>query len=84
MTNKNCHTRKIARVADWRSPRRPALLLACRGIYWPDRVVALFLEAVREKESLWNTKSEAYKNRNVKKKTVRGGTAGDKRRFARR
>ncbi|XP_068752661.1 uncharacterized protein [Montipora capricornis] len=38
-----------------------------RGIYWPDRVVTLLLEAVREKESLWNTKSEAYKNRNVKK-----------------
>ncbi|XP_068690993.1 uncharacterized protein [Montipora foliosa] len=38
-----------------------------RGIYWPDRVVTLLLGAVREKESLWNTKSEAYKNRNVKK-----------------
>ena len=38
-----------------------------RGIYWPDRVMTLLLEAVREKESLWNTKSEAYKNRNVKK-----------------
>ena len=24
--------------------------------------------AIREKESLWNTKSEAYKNRKVKKK----------------
>lgn len=36
------------------------------GFYWPDRVVTLLLEAVREKESLWNTKSEAYKNRNVK------------------
>ena len=38
-----------------------------RGIYWPDLVMTLLLEAVREKESLWNTKSEAYKNRNVKK-----------------
>ena len=37
------------------------------GIYWPARVMTLLLEAVREKESLWNTKSEAYKNRNVKK-----------------
>ena len=27
-----------------------------RGIYWPDRVVTLLLETVREKESLWNTK----------------------------
>ena len=56
-----------------------------RGIYWPDRGVTLLLEAVREKESLWNTKSEAYKNGNVKKKnTVRGSTAGDKGRIARR
>ena len=38
-----------------------------RGIYSPDRVMTLLLEAVREKESLWNTKSKAYKNRNVKK-----------------
>ena len=29
--------------------------------------MTLLLEAVREKESLLNTKSEAYKNRNVKK-----------------
>ena len=29
--------------------------------------MTLLLEAVREKESLWNTKSEAYKNPNVKK-----------------
>ena len=29
--------------------------------------MTLLLEDVREKESLWNTKSEAYKNRNVKK-----------------
>ena len=27
----------------------------------------MIVGAVREKESLWNTKSEAYKNRNVKK-----------------
>ena len=31
--------------------------------------MTLLLEAVREKESLWNTNSEAYKNRNVNKKT---------------
>ena len=31
--------------------------------------MTLLLEAVREKESLWNAKSEACKNRNVKKKT---------------
>ena len=45
----------------------------------------MLLKAVAEKESLWNTKSEAYKNRNVKKKnTVLVSTAGDKRRTARR
>ena len=87
MTNKNCHTRKIARVDDsshkiWqilvvpnlplrtRSKWRPPTLTSAassRGIYWPDQVMTLLLEAVREKESHWNTKSEAYKNRNVKK-----------------
>ena len=55
-----------------------------REIFWPDRVVTLLLKAVREKENLWNTKSEAYKNRNVKKNTVRVSTAGDKTRIARR
>lgn len=34
---------------------------------WPDHVVSLLLEAVRKRESIWNTKSEEYKNRNIKK-----------------
>jgi len=38
------------------------------GIYWPDRVLTLLLVAFREKESIWNTKSEEYENRNLKKR----------------
>lgn len=34
---------------------------------WPDKVVSSLLEAVRKRESIWNTKSEEYKNRNIKK-----------------
>ena len=37
-----------------------------RKVYWQDRGVTLLLEAVRENESLWSTKSVEYKNRKVK------------------
>ena len=37
-----------------------------RKVYWQDRGVTLLLEAVREKESLWSTKSVEYKNRKAK------------------
>ncbi|XP_046844158.1 uncharacterized protein LOC124438183 [Xenia sp. Carnegie-2017] len=33
---------------------------------WPDQVVSLLLDTVRERESIWNTKSKHYKNRNMK------------------
>ena len=38
---------------------------ACR---WTDALVSLLLEALRARESLWNSRSENYKNRNTKKK----------------
>ena len=38
---------------------------ACR---WTDALVSLLLEALRARESLWNSRSKNYKNRNTKKK----------------
>ena len=35
---------------------------------WTDRVTSALLEALKTRESLWNTKCESYKNRNTKKK----------------
>ena len=42
-------------------------------LYWSDREVILLLEAVRLKESLWNTKSVVYRNQNLK---LRGAARG--------
>ena len=39
--------------------------ISCR---WTDALVSLLLEALRDRESLWNSRSEKYKNRNTKKK----------------
>jgi hypothetical protein len=33
-----------------------------------DKKTSTLLEALRDRESLWNTKSDSYKNRNVKRK----------------
>lgn len=38
---------------------------SCR---WKDALVSLLLESVRDRESLWNSRSEKYKNRNTKNK----------------
>jgi len=38
---------------------------ACK---WTDAFVSLLLEALRARESLWNSRSENYKNCNTKKK----------------
>ena len=35
---------------------------------WTDALVSLLLEALRDRKSLWNSRSEKYKNRNTKKK----------------
>ena len=35
---------------------------------WTDRATSALLEALKNRESLWNTKCESYKNRNTKKK----------------
>lgn len=35
---------------------------------WTDRATSALLEALKTRESLWNTKCESYKNRNTKKK----------------
>ena len=35
---------------------------------WTDALVSLSLEALRDRESLWNRRSEKYKNHNTKKK----------------
>ena len=37
-------------------------------LVWSDKVTSVLLEALRDRQSLWNTKSESYKNRNIKKK----------------
>ncbi len=37
-------------------------------LIWTDQATSSLLEALRSRESLWNSKSEKYKNRNVKKK----------------
>ena len=37
---------------------------ACR---WTDALVSMLLETLRARESLWNSRSENYKNRNTKK-----------------
>eukprot|EP00794_Sanderia_malayensis_P010569 gene10569-11690_t len=37
-------------------------------LIWTDQATSTLLEALRSRESLWNSKSERYKNRNVKKK----------------
>ena len=43
-------------------------MAATTRIVWSDRATSTLLEALRDRESLWNTKSDSYKNRNVKKK----------------
>ena len=35
---------------------------------WTDQATAALLEALKTRESLWNTKCKSYKNRNTKKK----------------
>ena len=40
--------------------------MAGNNTNWPDQVVSLLLDTVREREKIWNTKSERYKNRNMK------------------
>ena len=35
---------------------------------WSDQATSTLLESLRDQESLWNTKSDSYKNRNIKKK----------------
>ena len=37
-------------------------------VVWSDKATSVLLEALRDRQSLWNTKSESYKNRNIKKK----------------
>ena len=37
-------------------------------LVWSDKATSVLLEALRDRQSLWNTKSESYKNRNIKKK----------------
>lgn len=36
-------------------------------LVWSDKAISVLLEALRDRQSLWNTKSESYKNRNIKK-----------------
>ena len=36
-------------------------------LVWSDKATSVLLEALRDRQSLWNTKSESYKNRNIKK-----------------
>lgn len=48
--------------------RDKAKMAATSRNVWSDRKTSTLLEALRDRESLWNTKSDSYKNRNVKKK----------------
>ena len=36
-------------------------------LVWSDKATSVLLEGLRDRQSLWNTKSESYKNRNIKK-----------------
>ena len=35
---------------------------------WSDKAVSLLLDLLHTRESLWNTKHESYKDRNIKKR----------------
>ena len=43
-------------------------MAATTRVVWSDRAISTLLEALRDRESLWNTKYDSYKNRNIKKK----------------
>ena len=39
-----------------------------RKLSWSDKAVSLLLYLLHTRESLWNTKHECYKDRNIKKR----------------
>jgi hypothetical protein len=43
-------------------------MAATTRVVWSDKAISTLLEALRDRESLWNTRSDSYKNRNIKKK----------------
>ena len=43
-------------------------MAATTRVVWSDEAISTLLEALRDRESLWNTRSDSYKNRNIKKK----------------
>ena len=45
-----------------------ATKMAASTCGWTDRTTSALLEALKIRESLWNTKCESYENRNTKKK----------------
>ena len=45
-----------------------ATKMAASTLGWTDQATSALLEALKIRESLWNTKCESYKNRNTKKK----------------
>ena len=81
-----CMTRHI-QVANWNSTQAQAAYCFCNPskmatapktttssttrLVWSDKATSVLLEALRDRQSLWNTKSESYKNRNIKKRVSR-------------